>query len=327
MIWKCPFRVDVLLWTDACKCSNCLVFALTWDMSWEQLKTMVTCVSTQLCFCPVLKVCSSHLEKHSLPVPSWMQLRANTLESWCDFFYPCMCLSSDSTTALKSSQLIAGAEKPLPCFWHIYSSPTFASLEPSFSCSQNPIHKRLLFHSSFLHTSGPVFLPHCIGSPKMAICLRWSGLNTSLKHSPFEPVPVRKANTPGHYINQKGDQEVWASFFPGQTFTGPTFTGRERGEGGAWPAPRLELAPFPNLQLRAGLIITYVYKRTRPSPITKFQTVPLARCHYASNTWGATDFISFYESTGPSVALLPTLILHPGNAVSNTWKIGASKMK
>lgn len=96
---------------------NCLFFVLTWDMSWEQPKTMVTSVSIRLCFCPVLKVYSSHLlEKRVSPqlacVPSWMRLRANTLRSWCDFFHPCMCFSPDSTVALKPSQPIAGAENP-----------------------------------------------------------------------------------------------------------------------------------------------------------------------------------------------------------------------
>lgn len=274
--WKCPRKVDVLLQTHV-NAVNCLFFILTWDMSWEQPKTMVTSVSIRLCFCPVLKVYSSHLlEKCVSPqlacVPSWMRQRANTLQSWCDFFHPCMCFSPDSTVALKSSQLIAGAEKPLPSFWHIYSSPTFASLEPSFPCSQNPVHKRLLFHSNFLLTSGPVFLPCCTGSPEMAVYLRWSGLNTSLKHSKYwvfpqedNLVPVRKANTPSHYINQKGDQRYellpWANLHQ-------SYSHRPR-EGGltstqTFLSPQ-ELSPFPNLQPRAGLNITYVYKRTCPS--------------------------------------------------------------
>lgn len=122
-------------------------------MSWEQLKTMATCVSPQLSFCPVLKACSSH----SLEKPVSQQLarafmnaaRSKHLTELTWFLLRCMCFRSDSTIALKSSLLIAGAEKPLPSFWHIYSSPTFASLEPSSpspppSSSQNLVHKRLL---------------------------------------------------------------------------------------------------------------------------------------------------------------------------------------
>lgn len=124
-----------------------------------------------------------------------------------------MCFSSDSTITVKPSQLIAGAEKPLPSFWHVYSSPKGASLQPS------------LLPLSTLHTKDPssILFSTCFeagvpatfqGSPMTAVRLSWGSLNKPLEHSQSElnisprvqSSSREGGHTAGYYINQKEDQ-------------------------------------------------------------------------------------------------------------------------
>lgn len=148
--WKCPFRVCVLLLTDTRKRSKwlllscymghelrtakdnghlCVIPAVFLPCAWSVLLALVgEAMSPQLACAFVNAARSKHLTGLT-----WFLLR-------------CMCFRSDSTIALKSSPLIAGAEKPLPSFWHIYSSPTFASLEPS---SPPPPASRALYTKDF----------------------------------------------------------------------------------------------------------------------------------------------------------------------------------
>ena len=133
--WKCPFRVCVLLLTDKRKRSKwlllscymghelrtakdnghlCVTPAVFLPCAWSVLLALVGEATSPQLACALVNAAGS---KH-LSGLTWFLLR-------------CVCFRSDSTIALKSSWLIAGAEKPLPSSWHIYSSPTFASLEPS----------------------------------------------------------------------------------------------------------------------------------------------------------------------------------------------------
>ena len=149
-----------------------------------------------------------------------------------------MCFSSDSTITVKPSQLIAGAEKPLPSFWHVYGSPKGASLQPS------------LLPLSTLHTKDPssILFSTCFeagvpatfqGSPMTAVRLSWRSLNKPLEHSQSELNISPRAqsssreggHTAGYYINQKEDQRQQLSKASSLDWP-PWSCSREPGEGG-----------------------------------------------------------------------------------------------
>lgn len=83
------------------------------------------------------------------------RLGASASQCPSDFFPPSCAFSADPTI-LKSSQLIAGAEKQPPSFWCTYSPPTLVSLRPSFLQLLAPCTQKVFLRSIFC-----VFLSQC----------------------------------------------------------------------------------------------------------------------------------------------------------------------
>lgn len=197
--WKCPFRVYVLLLTDTRKPSKSPLLNCYMGHELRTAKDNGHLSVTPAVFLPCAEsmlltlVGDVHVSFNSLPVPSWMLLEANTLQSWRDFFYAVCAfalilqllwnpLSANCRSWKAPPILLAHLQ-----LTHICIPGTFLSTPPSLQLPEPCTQKTSLFHSNFLHASVKAHIPpHSTDSPKIAVSLRWSGLNTSWESSQFE---------------------------------------------------------------------------------------------------------------------------------------------
>lgn len=160
---KYPFRVYVLSQTDRNEHLKLpLLSWVKWDMSWEQLKTMRTCLSTQLSFRPVLRGCPSHfLESaclHSVPAPSRSRARRKRLTESKRFFHS-VCASALTLqllwNPLSSLQELKNPSHPSGTFT---AHPKVLPSNPP-SCLSAPCTQKTLLPFYSPHALKPVFLP------------------------------------------------------------------------------------------------------------------------------------------------------------------------
>lgn len=139
---------------------------------------MVTCMSTELSFYPVLQGCSLNLEKLTVQhlTPAFRSTgwgKRLTEVKW--FLLHCMYVSSDSTATYEI--LSANCKKPKNTS---HPSGMFMSLEPSSLQLPAPSTQKTFLPFYFPHALEPVFLLHSTGSPMKVVSSRWGHFNTSL---------------------------------------------------------------------------------------------------------------------------------------------------